>query len=152
MKLRSNVTRNVAMRVMMILLVPVLMLSLTGCPKGTIALAEASDSIAHSLNAANDAIDLAEKSNQVSSQESDTFKQYLGKSAQAGLILDQAIRANESKASVNAKADAFINAFHLMVDSGLTGIKNSNVKLSLGTVLNGAQVALAVIAADLGSK
>lgn len=117
----------------------------TGCPKGGPAkLATASDVIAHSLDAAQQAEQTGLAAGVVSPAENAPFQAALSKTAQAGVQLDAAILAQANSATVSAKASAFIDSFNALVQSGLV-FKNPNVQLGIETALNGAQLSLVTI-------
>ena len=120
----------------------------SGCPKGTQGLATASDTIAHALDNAQQAVQLGLSSGVVTPAEDAAFEAALVKAATAGKVLDDSIRGQENASSVSAKATAFIAAFDALNKSGLA-IKNPNVQLGVSTALNGAEAALAIIEAEV---
>lgn len=132
-----------------LLLVPVLTL-LTACPTGTQKLATASDAIAHSLANAQTAARQGVADGVISQSDEIVFEGALSKVAEAGLILDQGIRANESATTLSTKVNSFLDAFNALNNTGVAGIKNPNLKLTISTIITGAETSVAVIAATVG--
>jgi len=137
-------------RVIGLVLVTALTLSGFGCPSGTKNLATASDAIAHGLANAQTAARQAVTAGVISQQEETDFEGYLSRTAAAGMILDQGIRANESATTLSTKVNSFLDAFNALNTSGVAGIKNPNLKLVISTALTGAEASVAVIAASVG--
>lgn len=123
---------------------------LSACPKGTKSLATASDAISHSLLNAQVAAKQAVQSGVITAQDDLDFEGYVAAVAQAGMILDQGIRANESAKDIQSKVDSFLNAFNQLQNAGLLKIKNPQTKLMISTIINGAEASVAVIAAAVG--
>ena len=134
------------------ILVAVVLLSGFSCSTGTKNLATASDAIAHSLANAQTAARQAVTQGVISQADDDQFETYLVKVSQAGLILDQGIRANESATTLSGKVNSFLAAFNALNTSGVAGIKNPNLKLTLSTIITGAETSVAIIAATVGAK
>lgn len=133
-----------------LLLVPVLTL-LTACPTGTTQkLATASDAIAHSLINAQTAARQGVSDGVIQQADETVFEDYLVKVSQAGLILDQGIRANEAATTLSPKVNSFLDAFNALNSSGIAGIKNPNLKLTISTIITGAETSVAIIAATVG--
>lgn len=128
----------------------VLVAMTTACPNGTKNLATASDAIAHALANAQTASKQAAAQEVISQAEDAQFQGYLSKVAQAGLILDQGIRANESATTLSPKVNAFLDAFNQLQNAGLAGIKNQSVRLTLSSAIIGAEASVAVIAQAVG--
>ena len=133
-----------------LLLVPVLTI-LTACPTGTTKqLATASDAIAHGLANAQAAAREGVNEGVISQSDETVFESYLSSVAQAGLVLDQGIRANENATTVSTKVNSFLDAFNALNTTGIAGIKNPNLKLTISTIITGAETSVAVIAATVG--
>jgi hypothetical protein len=120
------------------------------CSKGTKNLAVASDAIAHSLANAQTASRQAVTQGLITQAEDDEFEGYLSKVAQAGLILNQGIRANEAATTLSTQVNSFLDAFNALNNSGVAGIKNPGLKLTLSTSITGAESSVAIIAAAEG--
>ena len=133
-----------------IAVISILLLMGAGCPKGTKNLATASDAISHALANAQTASKQAVAQGVISQADEDQFEGYLSKVAQAGLVLDQGIRANEAATTLSTKVNSFLDAFNQLQNQGLAGIKNPNTKLLIATAINGAESSVAVIAAAVG--
>lgn len=133
-------------------LMAVILLSGFSCNNATKNLAVASDAIAHSLADAQTAARQAAQTGVISQTDEQQFELYLVKVSQAGLILDQGIRANESAATISTKVNSFLDAFNQLNTAGLTGIKNPQLKLSLSTIITGAESSVAIIVAATGGK
>lgn len=135
-------------------LVLILALSLCGfaCPSGSKKLATASDAIAHGLANAQTASKQAVSQGVITQADDDAFESYLSKVSAAGLILDQGIRANENATSLSPKVNAFLDAFNQLNSSGVAGIKNPALRLTLSTIITGAETSVAIIAATVGGK
>jgi len=86
----------------------------------------------------------------ISTADEAQFETYLVKAAQAGQILDQGIKANESATTLSAKVNSFLDAFNALNTSGVAGIKDPNLKLTISTIITGAETSVAVIAATVG--
>ena len=119
------------------------------CSKGTQRLATASDAIAHGLANAQTAARQAVSQGVISQADESEFETYLVKVSQAGLVLDQGIRANESATTLSLKVNSFLDAFNSLNTSGIAGIKNQNLKLTISTIITGAETSVAVIAATV---
>lgn len=130
----------------------VLVLLLSGCPKGAQGLATASDTIAHALGDAQQAILLACQANQIDAPTCTTLENDLVKVATAGKTLDAEIRANQSTAGLAPTVNAFLDAFNQLNNQDLLAIKNPNTKVAISTILVGAEAALSVVAAAAGGK
>lgn len=133
-----------------LVLILTLTLSAYTCNSNTKNLATASAAISHALLNAQQASQQALQSGIINQQDESDFEIYLSKAAQTGLILDQSIRAGESASSVSAKVSAFLDAFNQLQKTGVLGIKNKNLQLTLSTILTGAEASVAVIAAFVG--
>jgi len=120
------------------------------CSKGTQRLATASDAIAHSLANAQAASKQALAQGVISQADEDAFESYLVKVSQAGMVLNQGIRANESASSLSPKLNSFLDAFNTLNNSGVAGIKNRNLQLTISTIVTGAETSVAIIAATVG--
>jgi hypothetical protein len=138
------------MKLLKLLAIPLLAISLAGCPKGTKQLAVASDTIAHGLDAAQQASKLAVADGIITPTDDANFEVFLAKVATAGQILDAGIRANESAATLAPKVNSFLDAFNSLNTQGVLGIKKPTVKAAISTALTGAEAAVAVIAASVG--
>lgn len=113
-------------------------------------LAIASDAIAHGLANADAAANQAAASGVITAADRDDFHALLVKAAQAGVVLDQGIRDNESATTLQGKVNSFLDAFNALNTSGVAGIKNPATQLAISTILTGAETSLAVIAASVG--
>ena len=120
------------------------------CNNSTKNLAIASDAIAHALANAQTASKQAVTQGVISAQDDAEFEQHLVKVSQAGMVLNDGIRANESATTLSAKVNSFLDAFNALQNQGLAGIKNPNTKLTLATIINGAETSVAIIAAAVG--
>ena len=134
-----------------LLLIPVLAV-LTACPTGTQKLATASDAIAHSLANAQTAAKQGVADGVISQADEQVFEDALSRVSQAGLILNQGIRANESATTLSAKVNSFMDAFNQLNTTGVAGIKNPKLQLTISTIITGAETSVAVIAATVGGK
>lgn len=114
-------------------------------------LAVASQAISHALLDAQTASMQAVTQGVISQADDNQFELLLSKAAQTGLVLDQGIRAGESATSISAKVNVFLDAFNQLNTTGVAGIKNPNLKLTISTILNGAEASVAVIAAVVGT-
>lgn len=134
-------------------LVLVLTLTLSGftCYGNTKNLAVASQAISHALLNAQQASQQALQQGIINQADESDFEILLSKAAQTGLILDEAIRSGESSKNVSDKAYVFLEAFEQLNKAGLAGIKNQNLKLTISTILNGAEASIAVIVATVGT-
>lgn len=121
-----------------------------GCPKSTKSLATASDTVAHALANAQQAVAIGQSDGVISAKDAATFNEYAAKVAQAGLVLNQGIRANESATTLSGKVNAFLDAFNQLNTQGLLSIKDPKVQLAVSTALTGAESAVAIIAAQVG--
>ncbi len=123
-----------------------------GCPKSTKSLATASDTIAHALANAQQAVAIGQSDGVISAKDAAAFNEYAAKVAEAGLILNQGIRAGENAQTLSPKVNAFLDAFNALNTQGLLAIKDPKVQLAVSTALTGAESAVAVIAATVGGK
>jgi hypothetical protein len=121
-----------------------------GCPKGTQNLATASDAIAHSLANAQDAARQAAVQGIITKDDETTFELFVVRASRAGMVLDQGIRANESATTLSTKVNAFLDAFNQLNTSGLLNIKDPNLRVTISTIITGAETSVAVIAATVG--
>lgn len=137
----------------MIAIVPVVALLLMGftCSHATKNLATASDAIAHALANAQTAAKQAAAQGVISQADEANFETYLVKVSEAGLVLNQGIRANESASTLSAKVNSFLDAFNQLQMQGLAGIKDDKTKLALSTIITGAESSVAIIAATVGT-
>lgn len=133
-------------------LITAILLSGFQCNNATKNLAVASDAIAHSLVNAQTAERQAVTSGVISSADGAQFEGYLVKVSQAGLVLDQGIRANENATTLSAKVNSFLDAFNQLQNAGLAGIKDPNTKLAISTIITGAETSVAIITATVGGK
>jgi len=131
-------------------LILALSLSAFTCNNQTKNLAIASDAIAHALLNAQQAARQGATEGVISVFDENQFEALLSKTSQAGMALNQAIRANESAPTVATKVSAFLQAFNELNTAGLAGIKDPKLQISLSAILNGAQASIAVIAASVG--
>lgn len=120
------------------------------CPHGTKNLAVASDTIASALGNAQTAARQAVTNGVISQADETQFETYLSKVSQAGLVLDKGIRANESATTLSLKVNSFLDAFNALDNQGLIGIKDTNLKIALTTIVTGAEASVAVISAQVG--
>jgi len=127
-----------------------LSLSAFTCNNHTKNLAIASDAIAHALLNAQQAARQGATEGVISVYDENQFEVLLSKTSQAGMTLNQAIRANESAPTIATKVSAFLQAFNELNTAGLAGIKDPKLQISLSAILNGAQASIAVIAAAVG--
>ncbi len=138
------------MKLTALLLIPLLAVTLA-CPSGsTKSLATASDALSHSLKNAETAANDALTAGVISQAERDQFHVLMVKVAQAGLTLDQGIRANESAGNLSGQVNSFLDAFNALNTSGVAGIKDPKTQLAISTILTGAETSIAVIAAQVG--
>lgn len=133
-----------------LLIIPLLIATLACPPSSTQRLATASDAVSHGLRNADQAASQALASGVITADEQAQFHGLLVKVAQAGLVLDQGIRANESATTLSLKVNSFLDAFNTLNTSGVAGIKNPNTQLALSTILTGAETSIAIIAAAVG--
>lgn len=132
------------------ILITAVLLSGFACPKSTKNLATASDAIAHSLANAQTAARQAVATGVISQADETQFESYLVKASQAGLALDTGIRANQSATTVSGEVDSFLDAFTQLNSQGVTGIKDPNLRLTISTIITGAEASVAVIEAAVG--
>lgn len=133
-----------------IIAITALLLCGFACPKGTQSLATASDAIAHSLANAQTAARQGVASGVISQADETAFEGFLTKASQAGLVLDQGIRANESATTLSAKVNTFLDAFNALNTQGVAGIKNPGLQLTISTIITGAESSVAIISATVG--
>src|SRR5258708_5949578 len=82
---------------------------LAACPKSSQKLAVASDAISHGLANADTAANQAVTTGVITAADRDLFHSQLVRVSQAGLVLDSAIRANESATTLSAKVNSFLD-------------------------------------------
>ena len=138
------------MKIKVLLLIPLLAVTLACPSSSTQKLATASDAIAHGLVNADAAANQAAVSGVITPADWENFHGLLVKVSQAGMVLDQGIRANEAAATLSLKVNSFIDAFNALNTQGLDGIKDQNTKLAISTILTGAETSVAIIAAAVG--
>jgi len=138
-----------SMQVLAVLTVAILMCGFA-CQNATKNLATASDAIAHALANAQTASKQAVSQNLITAEDDAAFEQYLSKVAEAGQVLNQGIRANESASTLSSKVNSFLDAFNALQTQGLAGIKNKNLQLTISTIITGAESSVAIIAATVG--
>lgn len=132
--------------------VVVLALILSACPHSTKNLAVASDAIAHALLNAQTAAKQAVQSGVITASDEQLFEQYLTRVSQAGLVLNNSIRGGESAQSVSQKVNVFLDAFNQLNTTGIAGIKNPALQLTISTIITGAETSVAIISATVGGK
>lgn len=115
-------------------------------------LAVASDAVSHALLDAQQAINQGVNQGTITNGDANQFNTFLVQAAKTGLDLDKSIRAGETAGDVSAKVSLFLDAFNKLQVDGLAGIKNPQLKLSISTIITGAESAVAVIAASVGSQ
>lgn len=132
----------------------VILCLLTACPNQGAAkkLAVASNAVAHALVNAQTAADQARMKGLISQDDEDRFNAYLVKVSQAGLVLDQGIRANESAAGISAKVGIFLDAFNQLQNTGVLELHNQDLQIAIVTIITGAETSIAIIAATVGGK
>ena len=130
----------------------VLVLALSGftCNSSTKKLAVASDAISHALLNAQQAAKQGVSTGVIAPADEQQFEAQLARVSQAGLILNDAIRKGESAATVSAQVNVFLDAFNALSTSGVAGIKNPQLQLTISTILTGAESSVAIIAASVG--
>jgi uncharacterized membrane protein affecting hemolysin expression len=133
-----------------LVLILVLSLSAFTCNNSTKNLATASDAIAHALLNAQTAAQQASKQGIITTAEEQDFESYLNRVAQAGKVLDAGIKANENAATLSQKVNVFLDAFNTLNTTGIVGIKNDNLRLTIATIITGAETSVAIIAASVG--
>lgn len=112
--------------------------------------AVASSTFASGLENAQKALELAVGAGQISPEEIAVINPQISRVAEAGLVLNNAIRNNQSNPDVSVQVGHVITALNELVSSGVAGIKNENVKLSVSLALTGARSAIAIIASVVG--
>lgn len=112
--------------------------------------AVASSTFASGLENAQQALEIAVVAGQIGQEELDRINPQLSRVAEAGLVLNNAIRNNQSNPNVSVQVNNVITALNELVSSGVAGIKNENVKLSVSLALTGARSAIAIIASVVG--
>lgn len=135
-----------------LILVTSLVLCGFSCQKGTQRLAVASDAVAHGLANAEAAERQAVASGVITAAEGADFEVYVSKVAQAGVVLDQGIRANESATTLSTKVNSFLDTFNALNTAGLAGFKDPATKLAVSTIVTGIESSVAIIAATVGGK
>lgn len=138
------------MKILATLVILATMLMTTACPHGVQGLATASDATAHALANAQSAARQAEATGVISHDDERAFEAYLVRASETGLELDNAIRAGANAQTVSEKTNVFLDAFNALNTSGLAGIKNPALQLSISTILTGAETSIAIIAASVG--
>lgn len=133
-------------------LMTALLLSGFTCTGSTKKLAIASDAISHALLNAQIAVKQATQTGVITTADEQEFETYLTRAAKAGMVLNQSIRQGESAQTVSQKTNAFLDAFNLLNTSGVIGIKNPALQLTISTILTGAETSVAIIAATVGGK
>lgn len=133
-------------------LVLVVLLSGFSCSTSTRKLATASNAIAHAMANAQTASKQAAAKGIISAADEQQFENVLAQAASAGLILNTAIRNGESAQNVAEKTKVFLDAFNTLNTSGVAGIKNPDLQLTISTILTGAETSIAVIQATVGVK
>jgi hypothetical protein len=124
----------------------------TACPKNTAQkLATASDAFAHSLRAAQQAVQLGVQDGTISAAENTAIEPFFVKVATAGKALDGVIRSNASNSSVAAALQGVIVAMAGLTTQGVVGIKNQQRQQEIAVALNGAAAAVAIVAATVGA-
>ena len=146
--LRRSTTYSIASCVAVVLMA----FSLAGCPKSTKSLATASDTVAHALANAQQAVAIGQSDGVISAKDAATFNEYVAKVAQAGLVIDQGIRAGDQAQTLSPKVNAFLDAFNALNTQGLLAIKDPKAHLAVSTALTEAESAIAVIATTVGGK
>lgn len=144
--------RNTSARIASFAALVLMSVCLCGCPKSTKSLATASDTIAHALANAQQAVAIGQSDGVVSAKDAATFNEYVSKVAQAGLVIDQGIRAGDNAQTLSPKVNAFLDAFNALNTQGLLAVKDPKVQLAISTALTGAESAVAIIAATVGGK
>lgn len=128
-----------------------MVLAQAGCSENTARrMAVASSTFASGLDNAQQALMLAVTAGQISSEEMAAINPQISRVAEAGLVLNNAIRNNQSNPNVSMQVNNVITALNELVSSGVAGIKNENVKLSVSLALTGARSAIAIIASVVG--
>lgn len=131
--------------------ITVLTIASAGCPSSTAKkLAVASQSISHALLNAQLAARQGVTDGVISPTDEAQFETFLVKASQAGMVLDGAIRQNQSATDVSQQVNSFLDAFNQLNTQGLAGIKNKNLQLTISTILNGAETSVAIIVATVG--
>lgn len=146
---RKNSQRIFASTVLSVALVSMSFFA-SGCPKGSKSLATASATVAHALTNAQQAVAIGQSSGVISAKDAAAFNEYVAKVAEAGLIIDQGIRQNESASTLSPKVNVFLDAFQSLNTQGLLSIKDPKTQLAVATALTGAESAIAIIAAQTG--
>ena len=135
------------------LLIGLACLMMAGC-NGTTAqkLSQASVAFSQALLTFQQGEQLAVSAGKISPAEDVAIQKELVSVGQAGLALNQAIRANETAPNVSAQLDAVIVAINSLIQNGVLGVKDANTKQELQVALTGAEAAIAVVASVVGSK
>jgi hypothetical protein len=134
-------------------LIAVLMIVSAACPSSTAKkLAVASQAISHSLLNAQLAARQGVQTGVIAAVDEQQFESFLVRAAQAGLVLDQSIRANQSASDVSGQVNSFLDAFNQLNTQGIAGIKDKNLQLTISTILTGAETSVAIIVATVGGK
>ena len=151
MKLRSQLTSHPIRAAGLVLTLALTLCGFT-CSSGSKKLATASDAIAHGLANAQTASKQAVGQGVITQADDDQFEAFLSKVSAAGMILDQGIRNNENATTLSPKVNAFLDAFNQLNTSGVAGIKNPALRLTISTIVTGAETSVAIIAATVGGK
>lgn len=133
-----------------VVLLAVLTVTLSGCPKGTQGLATASDTIAHALNDGQQAVNIACSGREIDPTTCNKLNADFASIAMAGKTVDASIRANETTTALAPKINAFLTAFNQLNNQDLLGISNPNTRVAISTILVGAESAVSVIASYVG--
>jgi len=129
-----------------------LVLLLSGCPKGAQSLAVASDTISHAMADAQQGVNIACNASppQIDGATCSKLAGDFVKIATVGKTLDASIRANQTTTEIVPIVNAFLDAFKQLNDRDLVGISNPNTRLTISTILTGAEGAISVIYAMTG--
>ena len=138
--------------VVTLLVVATLLMGFSCNANTTKRLAVASDAVSHALLDAQQAVNQGVNQGTITNGDANQFNTFLVQAAKTGLDLDKSIRAGETAGNVSAKVSVFLDAFNKLQVDGLAGIKNPQLKLSISTIITGAESAVAVIAASVGSQ
>jgi len=134
------------------LLATAVLLSGFSCNQQSRTYAVASDAIAHALLNAQQAARQGATDGVISVYDENIFEGYLSKTSRAGMALNSAIRTNQSKAAIAPLLASFLQAFDILMNTGLAGIKDPKLQIALSTILNGAEASLGVISAGIGGQ
>ena len=128
----SRMQRPLAAIVLLLLSV-----SLSGCPKGTVAqqALTAVNKYANSLNAFQQAVAIAHKNGTLSDDEDRLLQTKIAAAAQAGAISDAAIVAVANGGDATSEIAAAQAALEDLINSGVAGIKNATTKQELNLAI-----------------